>query len=83
MNCKHCRAPIRRCGEGPGCTVRCIHDHPDLKIGQQPGLLQVSGPKLACLGWVHESGDQDGWHLCDPSVSHIFLAAPIPEMAAA
>jgi hypothetical protein len=62
--------------------VRCIHDRPDLLPGQQATALQLSGPVLACKGWVH-AGQRDGWHLCDPFTSHTVLAWPVPEEAAA
>lgn len=82
MRCRHCTELIRPCEEGPGCTVRCIHDRPHLLPGEQPGLLQLNGPLLACKGWVHMP-PRSGWHLCDPFSSHIVLGEPVPREAAA
>jgi hypothetical protein len=78
----HCAQLIRPCDEGPACMVRCLHYHPVLEPGEYPGPLQLSGPKLACKGWVH-AGQRDGWHLCDPFTSHTALAGPIPRLVAA
>jgi hypothetical protein len=55
--------------------VRCLHDHPVLEPGEYAGPLQLSGPKLVCLGWTH-TGERDGWHLCDPYASHAIMASP-------
>jgi hypothetical protein len=49
---------------GDPCMVRCLHERP-----------RLPSRKLPCRGWVHA----DGWHLCDPSISHSKMAEPVKE----
>ena len=71
MSCTHCRRLILPCNlalPGDPCTVRCLHDHPVL-----PSDPPLATPRVACPGWVHE----DGWHMCDPALSHTAMAEPL------